>query len=117
MSLADYIAETKRWIAAEKAAGGKLPRHEEDAFLERLDALWDGLNEAERGEVNEKIESVVNPFNKPLIGKRCPHDDFEDEPPRCNICDAWICTKCKILLANPIGLCGPCANTLSGESP
>lgn len=41
---------------------------------------------------------------------RCLHPMIEDEPPRCLDCGAWVCTRCRIALREPVGLCGCCAD-------
>lgn len=47
-----------------------------------------------------------------LFGKTCKHKTFTQEPPTCSYCGHFICVYCKIELAHPIGICGPCCDKL-----
>jgi hypothetical protein len=64
-ALGEYIVLMGQLILARRRAGGDLPEHEESSYVEKLDAIWTRMSDAERKEVWRRLTGAPESAPEP----------------------------------------------------
>jgi hypothetical protein len=64
-ALGEYIVLMGELLLARRRAGGDLPEHEESRYVERLEAVWSRMSDAEREEAWRRLTGAPESAPEP----------------------------------------------------